>query len=85
MDSSRIKIDKSSLPISINDIRDKYFNGDKLTEVEKTALENFDAYRVAYLNAAENEEEFEKRYLELQAKANLEDFAFFANKQNLIF
>jgi len=44
------------LPVSINDIRDKYFEDIPLTAEEKLALNNFDKYRMNYLNSAANEE-----------------------------
>lgn len=59
------------LPTSINDIRDKYFNGESLTEQEREALTRYDNYRIWYLNSSEGELDFHKRYEELQAKANL--------------
>lgn len=64
-------------PTSINDLRDKYYDGVELSEDELLAIQNFDNYRIAYLNASENEEEFDKRYLELQAKANLASYTEF--------
>lgn len=64
-------------PTSINDLRDKYYDGLELSEDELLAIQNFDKYRIEYLNSSENEEEFDKRYLELQAKANLASFRDF--------
>lgn len=69
--------DVNGFPVSINDIRDKYFDDIPLTADEETALKNFDRYRMEYLNAAPNEEIFEKRYLELQARANLSAYTEF--------
>lgn len=62
------------LPVSINDLRDKEFSGVRLSLEEKAALQNFDTYRIQYLNSSSSEEEFSKRYLEMQAKANLASF-----------
>jgi len=73
----------NNLPVSINDIRDKYFEDIPLTNEEAKALKNYDKYRVEYLNAAKNEEEFEKRYLELQVKANLSPYSDFLKEENL--
>ncbi len=70
-------------PVSINDIRDKYFENAPLSRMEHKALANFDKFRVDYLNASQNEEEFEKRYLEIQAKANLNSFEYFLDEKNL--
>jgi hypothetical protein len=64
-------------PTSINDLRDKYYDGVELSEEELLAIQNFDKYRIEYLNSSKDEEEFDKRYLELQAKANLASFKDF--------
>ena len=48
-----------------------------LSEDELLAIKNFDKYRIDYLNSSETEDQFDKRYLELQAKANLSDFIDF--------
>jgi hypothetical protein len=73
----------SGLPVSINDIRDKYFDDLPLSQEEDLALKNFDKYRMEYLNSAPNEEVFEKRYLELQAKANLSSYTEFLDLASL--
>lgn len=70
---------KEFFPVSINDLRDKYYDGDQLSEAELLAIQNFDKYRIDYLNSSKDEEEFDKRYLELQAKANLADYRDFLN------
>jgi len=64
-------------PTSINDLRDKYYDGVALSEKELLAIQNFDKYRIEYLNSSKDEEEFDKRYLELQAKANLASYTDF--------
>jgi len=68
---------KNLFPISINDLRDKYYDGENLTDEELLAIQNYDAYRIEYLNAAENEDDFDKRYRELQIKANLNSYKDF--------
>jgi len=78
-----LNTDEKGLPISINDIRDQYFSGESLSKEELSALFNYDKFRLAYLNAAENEEEFEKRYLMLQAKANLSSYKEFLDLSRL--
>lgn len=83
MTTTSLKQSLSGLPVSINDVRDKYFENAPLTEQEKLALKNFDRFRMEYLNAAPNEEAFEKRYLEIQAKANLSAFTDFLDEVNL--
>jgi len=73
------KIDSKTgfFPTSINDLREKFYDGKELSEDELLAIQNFDKYRIDYLNSSESEEVFDKRYLELQAKANLSNFVDF--------
>jgi folate-dependent tRNA-U54 methylase TrmFO/GidA len=74
------KVGKINLfPTSINDLKEKQYDDIPLSEEEMLAIQNFDKFRNAYLNASINEEEFDKRYLELQAKANLADYKLFLN------
>ncbi len=70
-------IDINQFPTSISDLQDRYFEGEKLSEEERIALSNFDAYRVEYLQNAKNESDFEERYFELQIKANLSSYTEF--------
>ena len=67
----------SVLPFTINDLREKQYNVGSLNEEEKQAIINYDSYRINYLNSSETEEEFHKRYFELQAKANLAPYTEF--------
>lgn len=67
----------SYFPTSISDLKDKYYDNAKLSDEELLAIKNFDKYRIAYLNDSETEAEFDKRYLELQAKANLVNYLDF--------
>ena len=60
--------------ISINDIAEKEFSGKKLSKEEKTALVNFEKFRLAELNAIHEDMEFHERYRHLQVMANLSDF-----------
>lgn len=62
---------------SINDLREKEFNGEPLTKKEKHALVNFDRFRLNVLNAQTDEQSFHKRYQELQVMANLGDYQEF--------
>jgi hypothetical protein len=73
----KLSVKNSVLPVTINDLREKDFSGHTISAEEKEALENYDQYRIDYLNASETEEEFHKRYFELQAKANLAPFTEF--------
>lgn len=62
---------------TINDLRDKEFRGEKLTEAEARAIRNFDKYRLEELNKQMTDENFQKMYRHFQVLANLgpyEDF-----------
>jgi hypothetical protein len=67
----------TGLVTSINDLRDKEFSGTKLTAEERTALANFDRYRINVLNAQIEEEKFHYTYRQLQVIANLSDWREF--------
>jgi hypothetical protein len=75
--ANKIDSKKGFFSTSINDLREKYYDGKELSEDELLAIQNFDKYRIDYLNSSETEEQFDKRYLELQAKANLSSFTDF--------
>lgn len=68
---------KGQFPTSISDLQERYYNHLPLTTEELRALANYDKKRITYLNSAPNEEEFQKRYLEMQAKANLGSYEEF--------
>jgi len=72
-----MKVETKLLPVSINDLRDKYFDDLPLTEDEERALDNFDQYRLQQLNAAKNDEEFKIKHLKIQAMANLSSYRYF--------
>jgi hypothetical protein len=74
-------IDTNTFLISINDIKDKYFDGEKLTDEETLAMQNYDKYRLEYLNASENEADFDKRYFQLQVMANLHPYTEFIDTE----
>lgn len=65
--------------MSINDLRDREFNGEALSADEQTALRNFDRYRIDQLNGITNDREFHERYRQLQVMANLGDWQDFLN------
>lgn len=67
--------------ISVNDLRDREFSGEKLSTEEKIALANYDAYRINVLNAQENDENFHAAYRQLQVIANLGDWKEFLKEQ----
>lgn len=63
--------------LSINDLRDREYNGEALSDEEKTALKNFDRYRLEQLNGISDDKEFHERYRQLQVMANLGDWKDF--------
>ncbi|MBL7882523.1 MAG: hypothetical protein JNL69_00525 [Bacteroidia bacterium] len=67
--------------ISINDLREKEFNGKHLSKEEVQALANFDRFRLNVLNAQTEEDSFHKRYQELQVMANLDDYKEFLKEK----
>lgn len=67
----------TGLVTGINDIRDKEFSGNKLSTEEKTALANFDRYRLKILNNEPDEKQFHLKYRQLQVIANLSDWREF--------
>jgi hypothetical protein len=72
-----VDINTESFLISINDIKDRYFDGVELSADELTAMQNFDKYRLEHLNGSQNEEDFDKRYFQLQVMANLHPYTEF--------
>lgn len=75
--SKLLNVRTNGITESINDLRDKEFTGARLTSDEKRALANFDAYRLHVLNNEQNEEEFHKKYRQIQVIANLGDWREF--------
>jgi hypothetical protein len=67
--------------VSINDLRDREFNGDALSAEEKSALANFDRYRIDILNAQKTDMDFHENYRQLQVMANLADWKDFLDMQ----
>ena len=65
--------------VSINDLRDREFNGEALSAEERIALSNFDRYRIEQLNAQPNDMAFHEHYRQLQVMANLADWKDFLN------
>lgn len=66
-----------NLPTSVDDLRDKEFNGDKLSKEEKRALRNYEEFRVEYLKEAKDESDFQRRYFQLRSWANLHSYEEF--------
>lgn len=63
--------------VSINDLRDREFSGERLSAEEKQALNNYDKYRISVLNAQTDEDSFHQTYRQLQVIANLGDWKEF--------
>lgn len=70
--------------VSINDLRDREFNGDTLTPQERLALHNFDHFRIEQLNAQPNDMAFHERYRQLQVMANLADWKDFLDPSGFL-
>jgi hypothetical protein len=70
------KYAKSSIggTLSISDLSEREFSGQKLSKEEKQALINFDKFRLAELNKISDDMEFHERYRQLQVMANLADY-----------
>lgn len=67
------------LPVSINDLKDKEFSGQTLTEDESRALRNFERLRISILNEIQDEEQFHLTYRKFQVLANLNSWTDFLN------
>ncbi len=89
MDQKKIADKKSTtslkedlgIGLSINDLREKEFNGEKLSTEEWQALKNFDRFRISELNNQTSDMEFHKRYREIQVMANLGDYKEFLKEK----
>lgn len=68
---------QTGLVVSINDLRDREFSGQKLSSEERLALANYDRYRIDVLNSQTDEEQFHYHYRQLQVVANLGDWKEF--------
>ena len=66
--------------VTINDLRDREQSG-HLSEQEKTALSNYERYRIKKLNEALDEEDFHNKYKLLQALANLSPYDEFLGEK----
>ncbi len=67
--------------VSVNDLRDKEFSGQRLSPEERKALNNFDKYRIRILNSSSDEEVFHNNYRQLQVIANLGDWREFLKEE----
>lgn len=66
---------------TINDLREREFNGKALSATEKLALANFDKFRISELNKQPDDISFHKRYRELQVMSNLGNYEEFLNEK----
>lgn len=78
--SSNLK-ESLGVGLSVNDIREKEFNGESLTVEERIAVQNFDKFRISELNKQVSDQDFHKRYQELQIMAKLGDYKEFLKEQ----
>lgn len=76
-------IETGSFLISINDIKDKYFDGIPLEQEELLAMQNYDKYRLEYLNASKDEADFDQRYFQLTVMANLHPYTDFLDSEEM--
>lgn len=67
--------------VSINDLREKLYNGEGLTSEEKKALYNYDRYRLAELEKQDTDLAFHEKYRQLQAMANLGEYTEFLKEK----
>ena len=67
--------------VSVNDLHEKEFAGQKLSTEEKQAIHNYNNYRIKLLNSQEDEETFHKVYRQLQVVANLGDWKEFLKSE----
>lgn len=67
--------------ITINDLRDKEFRNEKLTEEEAQAILNFDRFRLSELNKMTTDFDFNARYCQLQILANLAGYKEFLKEE----
>ncbi len=67
--------------ITINDLRDKEFRNERLTEEEGVALINFDRFRLSELNKINNDFDFNARYCQLQILANIAGYKEFLKEE----
>lgn len=66
--------------VSINDLKEKDFSGQVLSDEEKQALQNYDLYRISVLNKVSGSE-FHEKYRQMQVLANLEDYTEFLKEK----
>ncbi len=78
------KIVQTTEVISINDLRDFDYSGQPLSHQQRLALKNFERYRIYELNKQLSEEDFHKRYSQIQVMANLYPFKEFLKEEYFV-
>ena len=67
--------------VCINDLRDKEYRNENLSDEEMQALLNFDRFRLSELNKVKNDFDFNARFCELQIMANIADYKEFLKEE----
>lgn len=67
--------------ITINDLKEMDFSGQPLTPQQKTAIVNFDRYRLKVLKSSKSETEFKNNYFRLQILANTKKYEEFLKNE----
>lgn len=67
--------------VTINDLREKDFRGEVLTEEERKAVRNYEVYRLKVLNEQTTDEDFHKKYQQLQVLGNLGSYTEFLKEK----
>jgi hypothetical protein len=69
--NNKVELDSFESLVTINDIRDLDYSNQDLSTQQRLALKNFDRYRISELNRQFSEDDFHKKYMQLQVMANL--------------
>ena len=67
--------------VSITDLREKELRNEPLKEDEAQALLNFDRFRLSELNKTKSDFDFNARFCELQALANIMEYKEFLKEE----
>lgn len=67
--------------ISISDLREKEIRNEPLLEDEAQAVLNFDRFRLSELNKIKSDFDFNVRFCELEALANVMDYKEFLKEE----
>lgn len=78
-----MKIDTKIAVITVNDLNDKLFEGENLSNDELLAIGNFEKFRLEKLNGVTSDLEFKLIYHKIQVMANLSPYTIFLNLEEL--